>query len=103
MSDLFTSIIISLGCLTILLMFFFIWKKQYKELKKVALFKWVFIIGVVIIIATAIVVAVKGNDPNFDYFRKILMIATAGTCIWYGAWCSQYKMDKEEGIARKID
>lgn len=103
MSDFMTSLIISLSCVGLILLFFFIWRKQFKDLKKVKGFIIVYIVLVIIVVGLATAVVILANDPNWDYLRKLTMWATVATLIWFGAWCSQYKMDKEEGIARKID
>lgn len=43
----------------------------------------------------------KRNDPNYDKFRWFVAIAAAIICIWVGAWCSQYRQDKNSGIEYK--
>lgn len=97
-----TSLIVALCCLGVMLLFFLVWRKQFNILRKMsALFFIVYLIGVIAFFAIAIFSVAKAEDPNFDYLRNVLMITTAASCIWYGAWCSQYKMDEEEGIARK--
>jgi quinol-cytochrome oxidoreductase complex cytochrome b subunit len=97
-----TAWIVALCCLGVMLLFFLIWRKQYKELKKMrSPFFIVYIIGWLSFLVLAAVSVVNGEDPNFDWTYKSQMITVAITCIWYGAWCAQYKMDKSEGIARK--
>lgn len=103
MSDLAVAIVTALSCLGVLLLFFFIWLKQFKVLYKVIFFLFVYIALAGSSILLDIFMVVKADDPNFEWVRKLGMWVTVGACIWYGAWCSQYKMDKEEGIARKID
>jgi hypothetical protein len=102
MSDLVLSLVLSISCLAVILLFYFIWRKQYQEIKKIyPLFRWVYTALVIIFISIAIMSVVKSDDYAFDYLRKVLCIETVATVIWYAAWTSQYKMDKEDGIAPK--
>lgn len=103
MSDLMRSILVSGIPLLIMIAFFFTWKKQAKVLAKVTLFLAVSIALFVCYIICMIVMIAFSADPNYDWVMKVgLFFAVAFLC-WYAGWCSQYKMDKEEGIARKID
>ena len=103
MSDLMRSILVSGAPLLVMLLFFFIWRKQAKVLAKVILFFFVSIALFVCYIICMIVIIAFNADPNYDWVIKVALLFAVAFCIWYAAWCSQYKMDKEEGIARKLD
>jgi hypothetical protein len=101
-SDSLVAIVMTAACLLVMLLFYFIWKKQYKEMKTIyPFFYWSYIVMWVIWIVVAIVVLVKAEYPDFDGWRWALCIGTALASAWYGGWTSQYKMDKSEGIAPK--
>lgn len=102
MSDFVSGLLVALCPVAVMFLFFFIWKKQAKELAKVKFFLIVSILLFAVTVILAAIVLIFNADPNYDWARKLIMWSAAAFCIWYAAWCSQYKMDKEEGISRKL-
>lgn len=89
----FVSIVIA-SCAAVILLFSFIWSKQFFF----NLGNPVFAIGYGILIGAFVAEAIGAfryaDEPNKEWKRVVIVILTAAICIWAGGWAAGYNEKK---------